>query len=345
MKLSIGIKALNEEQHIAAALASAVAAAAPLGGEVILADSGSTDRTIEIARAFPVRIVQLAHVAEKCCGAGAQLAYQHARGDYFLLMDGDMELEPGFATSAIAYLDAHPDVAGVGGQVREINVANAEFEIRNAALARQDHYGAGLVDRLDLGGLFRASAIRDAGFFADRNLHAFEEFDLGTRLLVRGWKLARIAEPAIRHHGHVESGYALMWRRLRSGYAGAVGEVVRAAIAGRYLMPVLRRLSQVRHVIAVLAWWILLLASAIWAPLLLSLWILGPIAFLSLRRGNIRLGLYSFAWWNASTLAFFGGLCRFRTPPQRTLQSVDLTREIDLSGEPINPKNREIVQQ
>ena len=71
MKLSIGIKALNEEADIAAAIESALAAAEPFAGEVVLADSGSTDRTIEIARSYPVRIVQLANIGERCCGAGA----------------------------------------------------------------------------------------------------------------------------------------------------------------------------------------------------------------------------------------------------------------------------------
>ncbi len=79
MKMTIGIKAFNEERHIAASLASAVDAADFLGAEVILADSGSVDRTVEIARQFPVRIIQLADPTERSCGAGAQLAFQDAR--------------------------------------------------------------------------------------------------------------------------------------------------------------------------------------------------------------------------------------------------------------------------
>ncbi len=113
MKLSIGIKALNEEKRIRAALESALAAASPYNGEVILADSGSTDRTIEIAREYPVRIVQLAHPEERSCGAGAQLAFQFAQGEFFYLLDGDMTLIPGFLDHALQFLEAHPDAAGV----------------------------------------------------------------------------------------------------------------------------------------------------------------------------------------------------------------------------------------
>src|ERR1700680_5080479 len=109
MKLTIGIKALNEERHIEMAILSAIDAAKPFGGEVVFADSGSTDKTIQIARRFPVRILQLADTQERSCGAGAQLAFQHARGTYFYLLDADMVLDPSFLPIAIKYLEMHPD--------------------------------------------------------------------------------------------------------------------------------------------------------------------------------------------------------------------------------------------
>ncbi len=46
--LSVAIIACNEERIIAKTLA----AVAPLAGEIILVDSGSTDRTVEIARQY-----------------------------------------------------------------------------------------------------------------------------------------------------------------------------------------------------------------------------------------------------------------------------------------------------
>ena len=79
MKLTIGIKALNEEAKIAQAIESALSSLEGIEGEVVLADSGSTDRTIAIAQTYPIRIVQLKNPDERCCGAGAQLAFQAAR--------------------------------------------------------------------------------------------------------------------------------------------------------------------------------------------------------------------------------------------------------------------------
>ena len=48
LKVSIIIKALNEERHIAAAIESALVAAEGMESEVILADCASTDRTLAI---------------------------------------------------------------------------------------------------------------------------------------------------------------------------------------------------------------------------------------------------------------------------------------------------------
>jgi glycosyltransferase involved in cell wall biosynthesis len=326
MKVTVGIKALNEERHIADALASAVAAVAPFGGEVVLADSGSTDRTLEIARRFPVRIVQLANTAERCCGAGAQLAFQSAGGEFFYLLDGDMVMDPAFLPAGIAFLEQNPGYAAVGGRVREVNTQGHEFQIRANSVASGGHWAPGEVDRLDCGGLYRTEAVRQAGWFADRNLHAFEEFELGSRLQAHGWKLARIDVAAVDHYGHVMDGYKLLLKRMRSGYSGAPGEVLRGAIGQRHLPIVLRRLGHVRNGMVVIAWWVALLAAlATGHPVLFLALLLAPLLLLSARRGSLKLGLYSLTAWNVSALGLISGFFRRRTPPARALNAVELT--------------------
>src|ERR1041385_5734182 len=80
LTVSIIIKALNEERYIAAAIESALAAMRGIAGEIILADCASTDRTIEIARRYPIKIVQMTHAEDRSCGAGAQLGFQYSSG-------------------------------------------------------------------------------------------------------------------------------------------------------------------------------------------------------------------------------------------------------------------------
>src|SRR4051812_12040542 len=99
--ISVIIKTLNEEEHVAKAIGTSLAAIAPYGGEVIVADSGSRDRTTEIASRYPVTIVQLQNARERCCGIAPQLGFQHSRGDFIYLLDGDMELQADFVALAL----------------------------------------------------------------------------------------------------------------------------------------------------------------------------------------------------------------------------------------------------
>lgn len=126
-RVSVIIKALNEEKKISAAIESALRAVRKVGGEVILADSCSTDKTVELALAYPIRIVQLANADERCCGVGPQLGYQHSHGEFVYLLDGDMQMLEGFLEVALDFMLAHPEVAGVGGQVVELNTESLEY--------------------------------------------------------------------------------------------------------------------------------------------------------------------------------------------------------------------------
>jgi glycosyltransferase involved in cell wall biosynthesis len=318
MTVTVAIKALNEADKIAAALESALRAVAPFGGRVVLADSGSSDDTLRIASAYPVTIVQLADPAQKCCGAGAQLAFQAVETPFFYLMDGDMVLRPDFLPAAMAWLDAHPDCAGVGGGVVELRLDNAEFQIRNAAMAREEHRRSGFVDRLDGGGLYRTDAVVALGYFANRNLRSYEEFDLAARLQAQGWRLARIDLAAVEHTGHGGGGYRLMLYRLSSGQMGGAGAVLRAALGTRRLGFVLRHLKQLWWLAVILAWWAAIPASLAFLPLWsAAALLLGPLLLLMVRRRSPALGLYSFCYWNLSAVAMLRALLTAQAPPER----------------------------
>ena len=167
--VSIIIKALNEERHIAGVIESALAALDGVDGEVILADAASTDRSVEIARRYPVKIVQLNNVADRSCGAGAQLGFQYSNARYLWLIDADMRLHNGFLPAAIKFLEEHPDVAGVGGILFERETSSLEFEQRSKRVDPDSRPGD--VTRLNGTGVYRRAAIESVGYVTDRNLH------------------------------------------------------------------------------------------------------------------------------------------------------------------------------
>lgn len=260
VRVSVVIKALNEERHIEAAIRSALAAVAAVGGEVILADSGSTDRTIEIAQSLLITVVQLSNPAERRCGVGPQLGYQLARGEFVYILDGDMELDPLLLPAALAAMDSEPKLGGVGGLVEEESEANFQFRGRQ----RRGAEGiARVCEWLDMGGLYRAAALRQVGYFSNRNLHAYEEMELGLRLGAAGWTLRRLAVRGVLHHGRTESSWALLKLRWRSRYLDGAGELLRAALGRPYF---LRAAWTQRHLILALLLWFGLLGGLVLWP-------------------------------------------------------------------------------
>jgi glycosyltransferase involved in cell wall biosynthesis len=228
VRVSILIKALNEEATIAHCLAAAIREAHLVSGEIILVDSLSTDRTVEIARTLPIRIVQFEDAVDCCCGAAIQLGYQYALGEYLYLLDGDMELQPGFIALALDYLEANPSIAGVGGLIIDAQIKTIE-EVR-----RMRRYGSIStfkdVHLIGGGGLYRRCAINSVGYIANRWLKACEEAELGVRLKSAGWSLTLLPVPSVTHTGYNESNLEMMHRLWRNGRIGAYGVFLRSAL-------------------------------------------------------------------------------------------------------------------
>lgn len=307
--LSVLIKCFNEQERIANCIASAISAAEAEGipgFEIILADSISTDRSVALARSFPVRVVQLARASDRGCASAAQLAYQVARGRYLLLIDGDMELLPGFLSDALRAMEREPDLAAVGGRLVETSTA-IEFEER-----QRREPPPGERDVITGCGLYRASAIAGLGSFMNRNLHGFEEFELGVRLRVDGWRLRCIDTPCVRHHGHSVPALTLMRRYWRSGRYRSYGELLRASwrLPGRHKIP---RICFVPLV--VIGWWIVLLGlvpaailgdRAAGAAMLVLALALPLLAWV--RKPSIRRCLHALGDWHLAAAGMVAGL-------------------------------------
>jgi len=334
-RITIIIKSLNEEQRISLAIESALRAIEKVGGEVILADSNSTDRTIELALAYPIRIVQLANTEDRCCGVGPQLGYQHSRGEFIYLLDGDMEMLEGFLEVALDFMLKNPDVAGVGGQLVELNTESLEYIARSAQ--KRAHVKPGIVDRLDGGGLYRREAIEAVGYFSDRNLHSYEEFDLAIRLRSRGWKLWRLSLDVVHHMGHDAPPYRLLRRRWETKYLWGLGELIRASTGHTRLKMVFQGLHELKIYLGILVWWILLLSVLIWpisgsAKLIwFGMFLTAPLALMSWRKRSFTKALYSIVSWCFNAVGLVRGIMRSRRPANALIPSLILRDFHDLS--------------
>jgi glycosyltransferase involved in cell wall biosynthesis len=92
LEVSVVMPCLNEEKTIGACVAEALATlqSAGLRGEVIVADNGCTDRSIEIARNLGARVVP---VEKKGYGNALLGGFSAARGEFVIMGDADQSYD------------------------------------------------------------------------------------------------------------------------------------------------------------------------------------------------------------------------------------------------------------
>ena len=329
--LSVVVKCLNEEKNLERCLGSLAAELSRQAyqAEIILADSRSSDRSIEIARRFDVTIVQLARAADRGCSSSGCLGWQFVRGRFMLLIDGDMVLLPGFLAAALAAMDDDERLGAVGGQLTEMSDA---IEYRERQLRRDPSQVPGLVDHVTGCGLYRTKAIADLGYFMNRNLHAAEEFELGLRLQSRQWKLRMLDVPCVRHYGHRDASLALLVRKWRNGLLRGYGELLRAAWGRSYFRTAL---WYCRLPLAVLLWYVSLVGLAwiacncdpLHRPIILLMMLaiaVAPFMGLLARKRSVGRAVYALTTLQFAAAGLVAGVLSQQVSPETPLDALVL---------------------
>jgi len=99
VKISLTMIVRNEEDNLSHALESV----AGLFDEIVIVDTGSTDRTVEIARSFGARVFDFVWVDD--FGAARNAALARATGDYAFWLDADDMVDPPERAKIEALLD------------------------------------------------------------------------------------------------------------------------------------------------------------------------------------------------------------------------------------------------
>ena len=167
MALSVVIIAHNEEGNIGRTLQSVQPLVADGKGEIIVVDSGSTDRTVEIAKSLGAKVF-----VEEWKGYAAQKnsTIEKATGDWILSLDADEEISAELVEEISWLLRAIP-IWQKNGMPVDSDPESKELRDRGLAIGLdEDDLNGFLIPRKNH---FLGRWIRHGGFWPDSKLRLF----------------------------------------------------------------------------------------------------------------------------------------------------------------------------
>ena len=108
MRCSVVILNWNGEQTLRQFLPSVLAHTQSENVEIVVADNGSTDGSLNFLQTQPVRLIKL----EQNYGfaEGYNRAIEQVDAEYVVLLNSDVEVTPQWLDRMLDYMDAHPKV-------------------------------------------------------------------------------------------------------------------------------------------------------------------------------------------------------------------------------------------
>jgi glycosyltransferase involved in cell wall biosynthesis len=214
-ELSVVIIARNEEQTIGQCIDSVLRETALRRSEVLFVDSASSDRTVDIAREYPIAIARLAPELLSP-SAGRWLGTRLVHGEYLFFVDGDMMVIDGWISRAMETLE-DPRLAAVAGRLFWVPPGEP------LTSGRKDDLPLGCVHGLGGAAIYRRRALEESGGF-NPFLRGEEERELAFRLSLRGYSVKRVDVPMAYH---MDKQRGVEETLGRSVYFTGVGQIMR----------------------------------------------------------------------------------------------------------------------
>ena len=215
-EISIVIRTLNEEEYLPSLLEAICTQKISIQSEIIIVDSGSTDRTLKVAAAFNCRIVHIAR-HEFSFGRSLNLGCLAAKGHYLVFVSGHcVPASPYWLENLIAPLVNRQVDLTYGRQVGGPSTYLSESRIFSK------YYPS--VSRIPQDSFFcnnANSAITThcwSKYKYDEILTGLEDLHLAKKLVDDGGKVGYVAEATVFHY-HYETWSQVQRRFEREAYA------------------------------------------------------------------------------------------------------------------------------
>lgn len=211
LDVSVIIPALNEEDHIGTQLDALSRSDFSGRWEVVVADNGSTDRTVDIVQSWEHRLPGLRCVDasdRRGCGAAKNIGAEQASGRVLAFCDADDVVAPGWLSALCAAAESS-EVVGGASRIFTETPPGEEVE---SGFQRQPQSLFGFLPFADgCNFAIRSESFWSLGGFDEEITHA-ENVDLSWRAQIAGMEL-RFAEAA-----HVHKRERTGWRALARQY-------------------------------------------------------------------------------------------------------------------------------
>jgi len=176
------IPCFNDGEFLIEAVAS-VARIASSVSELVIVDDGSTDpRTLEVLSILEELGYRVLHQENMGLSAARNTGIRATRGHYYVPLDADNRLRPGFLEAAAAHLDRHPDTGVVYGDRFIFGSRSGrhwvpEFEL-SAMLGGSN---------IDACAMIRRSTWEDCGGY-DTAMAGLEDWEYWINVARQGWR-------------------------------------------------------------------------------------------------------------------------------------------------------------
>lgn len=222
-EISVVIIGLNVEKYLRQCINSVQASNYPKElMEIIYADSGSTDKSIEIANSFEEVRVLCLNTDTPNAAKGRNAGLSASKGSLIQFVDADSYLHHDWLFKAAVSMKN--DIAAIAGVLTERDphkniyhrMAGVEWNLRNGEQGWTTTESNALV----FGGnvMIRRDSIYAAGGY-DERLRAGEDPDLSYRIRQLGYQILRLNRPMASHDINISSRRQFLRRARRSGYA------------------------------------------------------------------------------------------------------------------------------
>lgn len=181
--------------------------------EIIVVDNGSSDGTAAmLERDFPHALL-IRFEVNRGFAAAVNMGIRSAAGDVVVLMNNDVEADPGWLAALVETLDRNPEVGScasrmlVHAEPSRIDSVGDRFGFFAYSIGHGATDGPDFDDPREVlsacagAAAYRREALEEVGLFDERFFAYLEDIDLGIRLQLRGWRCRYVQGAVAFHHG------------------------------------------------------------------------------------------------------------------------------------------------